>query len=133
MKLVFADTFYFLAVFNPDDQYHQQTRSLSKQMQARYLTTECVLVEMADAMANVFSRSKVSSIVAGIHASPQWEIAAASSVQLQRALQFYDQHRDKAWTLTDCTSFLIMRERGITEALTGDRHFEQAGFIALLK
>jgi hypothetical protein len=45
----------------------------------------------------------------------------------------YHQHADKRWTLTDCVSFVIMRERKVTDALTGDRHFEQAGFAALLK
>jgi predicted nucleic acid-binding protein len=46
---------------------------------------------------------------------------------------FYHRHNDKKWSLTDCTSFVVMREMGITEALTGDTHFEQAGFVALLK
>ena len=50
-----------------------------------------------------------------------------------QALKLYHQHRDKEWTLTDCTSFIVMRERGLTEALTGDHYFEQAGFTALLK
>ena len=52
---------------------------------------------------------------------------------LDRALDLYHQHADKGWTLTDCVSFVIMRERNVTEALTGDKHFEQAGFTALLK
>jgi predicted nucleic acid-binding protein len=52
---------------------------------------------------------------------------------LDEALDLYHRYQDKDWTLTDSTSFLIMRERGITEALTADRHFEQPGFIAMLK
>jgi hypothetical protein len=48
-------------------------------------------------------------------------------------LELYHQHADKEWTLTDCTSFVVMREREITKALTADHHFEQAGFVALLK
>ena len=50
-----------------------------------------------------------------------------------RALNFYHRHSDKEWSLTDCTSFIVMRDQGIKEALTGDKHFEQAGFVALLK
>jgi hypothetical protein len=57
----------------------------------------------------------------------------ASSGLFAQALDLYHQHRDKEWTLTDCTSFLVMRERDITGVLTGDHHFEQAGFTALLK
>jgi predicted nucleic acid-binding protein len=33
----------------------------------------------------------------------------------------------------DCTSFDLMQERAVTEALSADHHFEQAGFVALLK
>jgi hypothetical protein len=45
----------------------------------------------------------------------------------------YSRRSDKEWSLTDCISFVVMQEQGIGEALTGDRHFEQAGFRALLK
>ena len=41
--------------------------------------------------------------------------------------------KDKDWSLTDCISFVVMQEHGITDALTADHHFEQAGFVALLK
>jgi predicted nucleic acid-binding protein len=45
---------------------------------------------------------------------------------------FYESRPDKAWSLTDCISFVVMNQHGLTEALTGDHHFEQAGFTALL-
>jgi len=64
--------------------------------------------------------------------SSSCEIIPVSSALFQGALDLYHERTDKEWTLTDCTSFLIMQEHGITEALTGDRHFEQAGFTALL-
>jgi hypothetical protein len=48
-------------------------------------------------------------------------------------VEFFEQHKDKKWSLTDCLSFVSMRDEGLTEALTGDKHFEQAGFTALLK
>jgi len=51
----------------------------------------------------------------------------------QRGINLYAQRPDKEWSLTDCISFVVMSDRGITEALTGDHHFEQAGFRALLK
>ncbi len=50
----------------------------------------------------------------------------------QEALELYLQRVDKAWSLTDCSSFLIMQEMGLTEALAHDKHFSQAGFVALL-
>jgi predicted nucleic acid-binding protein len=61
------------------------------------------------------------------------EVVRVSAFMLDEALDLYHRYQDKDWTLTDSTSFLIMRERGITEALTADRHFEQPGFIAMLK
>jgi predicted nucleic acid-binding protein len=50
-----------------------------------------------------------------------------------RALDLYEARMDKEWGLVDCLSFLVMSDRGLTEALTSDEHFEQAGFIALLR
>ncbi len=52
---------------------------------------------------------------------------------LERGVDLYARRPDKAWSLTDCISFVVMADRKLTEALTGDHHFEQAGFLALLK
>jgi len=133
MKTIFADTFYFLALYFPDDQYHSQTLNLTRQLKARYLTTDWVLTEVADAMSEGWDRQNAAPLIRRLRESPVWEIIPFSRDQFDAALEFYSRHQDKEWTLTDCTSFLIMQERGIKEALTGDRHFEQAGFTALLK
>jgi len=79
------------------------------------------------------ARKQVAPLIRQLRESPVWEIVPFSRDQFDAALEFHSLHHDKEWTLTDCVSFLLMRERGITEALTGDRHFEQAGFTALLK
>jgi len=52
---------------------------------------------------------------------------------LDRGIQLFRARRDKDWPLTDCISFAVMQDEGIKNALTGDKHFEQAGFIALLR
>lgn len=52
---------------------------------------------------------------------------------MSQGIELYSQRPDKNWSLTDCISFQVMKSFGITEALTGDHHFEQAGFVALLK
>ena len=58
----------------------------------------------------------------------------SSSPQLYAAgLNLYRRRRDKLWQLTDCISFAVMKEQHVREALTGDQHFEQAGFTALLR
>ena len=64
---------------------------------------------------------------------PDMTIIPADRTTLQQGFDLYQQRPDKEWSLTDCISFVIMKREGITEALTGDHHFEQAGFIALLK
>jgi hypothetical protein len=51
----------------------------------------------------------------------------------EAGLKLYSQREDKDWTLTDCISFVVMERMGIREALTGDHHFEQAGFTVLLR
>jgi predicted nucleic acid-binding protein len=91
------------------------------------------LPEVADALAESECRGRVREFIHCLRASAACEIVPASRELLDRALELYHQHADKGWTLTDCGSFVIMRDRGVTQALTGDRHFEQAGFVALLK
>lgn len=56
-----------------------------------------------------------------------------SSVFLDTAWQLFRERSDKEWGITDCTSFLIMQDRNLVDAFTVDRHFEQAGFHALIK
>src|SRR5215212_8804186 len=78
-------------------------------------------------------RRRVREFILHLRRSAACEIVPATREGLDRALDLYHQHTDKGWTLTDCVSFIVMRERNVAKALTGDRHFEQAGFAALLK
>jgi predicted nucleic acid-binding protein len=90
-------------------------------------------MEVADALAASSCRSRIRDFVQHLRHLSACEIVPASRDLLDHALDLYHQHADKTWTLTDCVSFVIMRQREVTEALTGDQHFEQAGFVALLK
>ena len=132
MSALFADTYYFVALLNRNDQYHQRAIEFDRGHRG-LLKTEWVLTEVADLLAKERTRRYVMPLIRDLRESADCEIVAFSGDIFEEAQSFYDQHRDKEWTLTDCTSFVIMGERGITEALTGDRHFEKAGFIALLK
>jgi len=67
-----------------------------------------------------------------LHAAPGVEIVASDSGLFDRGCQLYLSRLDKEWSLTDCISFVVMRERGLSDALTSDNHFEQAGFRALM-
>jgi predicted nucleic acid-binding protein len=133
MNAVFADAFYFVARLNRHDQHHERALAFSRDFRAHLLTTDWVLMEVADALAESESRARIREFVLHLRQSPACEVVAASRDLLDRALELYHQHADKEWTLTDCTSFVVMREREITKALTADHHFEQAGFVPLLK
>lgn len=62
-----------------------------------------------------------------------WELVPASSELFRAGLEIFRRHSDKAWQMTDCISMAAMRRRHLREVLTGDAHFEQAGFTALLR
>jgi predicted nucleic acid-binding protein len=133
MRTVFADAFYFVARLNRRDQRHERVIAFSRNFRARLVTTDWVLMEVADALAKSECRSRVREFVLHLRQSPGSEVVPASRESLEKALEMYHEHGDKEWTLTDCVSFVVMQERELTEALTQDHHFGQAGFLALLK
>ena len=133
MNAVFADTVYFLALLNPADQWHPQARSLSLQPPGPLLTTEFVLTEVGDGLSQPENRSRFARLLELLTEQPDVEIVPASSGLFRQGCGLHAQRSDKEWSLTDCTSFVVMREHGVEQALTGDHHFEQAGFRVLLK
>jgi predicted nucleic acid-binding protein len=133
VNLIFADTFYFLALLNQDDAAHQKARAVSEELTDPILTTAWVLTEVADALAAPNLRQVFLSLMENLRSDPSTTIVPPSHALFEQGLNFYAERPDKDWTLTDCISFVVMQQYGITEALTGDRHFEQAGFRALLR
>lgn len=99
----------------------------------KIVTTELVLVEIADGLASLRFRSQAVRIITALQSSPYVEIIGMSSELLANALSLYRQRSDKEWGMTDCVSFVVMRGRGLVEALTADDHFQQAGFRQLLR
>lgn len=133
MSLCFADTFYYLALANPHDESHERAKAITRSLQRGIVTTEFVLIEVADAMSLPESRSAFLRLMDVQRGSRNVEIVRATSDLLEGGLRLFADRPDKHWSLTDCTSFVVMQEHGLSEALTGDHHFEQAGFRALLK
>jgi predicted nucleic acid-binding protein len=132
MKRTFADTFFFLALENPRDEAHQTALSASGQRAGRLVTTQWVLMEVADAFAAPGSRQRFLNLISALQSDPDVVIVPADDGLFQRGVELYRQRPDKDWPLTDCVSFVVMQDQDIREALTGDVHFEQAGFVALL-
>jgi predicted nucleic acid-binding protein len=133
MNVRFADTFYFLASINDRDQYAKQVAAFDENFHGDLVTTDFILMEVADALSNSDIRGIFRAYCMELRNSSSCEVVEASRELFDRALNEYHRHLDKDWSLTDCTSFIVMQDRGIKEALTGDKHFEQAGFVALLK
>jgi predicted nucleic acid-binding protein len=133
---VFLDTAYIYALVNTRDQWHEQALSWQRRLateRRKLVTTELILVEIADGLAAVKFRSQAAAILATLQSNPFVTIVSFSSQLLAEALDLYRSRPDKDWGMTDCVSFVMMRERGLSEALTMDEHFQQAGFRALLR
>jgi predicted nucleic acid-binding protein len=132
MKATFADAFYFLALLNPKDKAHPAAVAAEAGMSGKLITTEHVLNEVGDALAHPVDRPSFLALLRTLANDTQVEIIPHSAELFAAGVAFFSQRMDKGWSLTDCISFHIMRERGVREALTGDVHYRQAGFTALL-
>ena len=132
MSNVFADSFYFIALMNVRDAYHVEAAALSESLVGPIITTQWVLVEVADAFSSPKDRNRFIDLLELLQTDDRIQVIAASNASFERGVELFARRRDKSWTLTDCISFTVMEKRGIKEALTGDRHFAQAGFTTLL-
>lgn len=133
MKPVFADAFFYVACLNRADQHHDKVMVAASQPLGRLVTTRWVLMEVVDALAASESRSRLAAFIRALEMDPETTIVEARPTLFQRGLKLFDERPDKEWTLTDCISFVVMADEGLTDALTGDHHFEQAGFRALFR
>jgi len=129
---VFADTFYFLALLNKNDEAHARALQYSAQIE-QLVTTEWVLTELADGLASSRHRSMFLETRQELLADADVQVIHLDMQLHEEGIRLYANRADKEWSLTDCISFVVMQREGIAEALTGDHHFEQAGFVALLK
>ena len=131
---VFADTFFYLAFLNPDDDAHgMAVRWYGNPEVREVITTSWILVEVADAMHMPRNRLLAFRFIRSLHRAPGTRVISTSEFLLERGLDLYADRNDKAWSLTDCISFVAMADERLTDALTGDHHFTQAGFRALMR
>jgi predicted nucleic acid-binding protein len=135
MRTVFADSGYWIAQIDPKDDLHAKVNEVSKRLHPLHIvTSEMVLVEVL----NIFCQTQAVRKAAGtaVHAitsDANVTVIPQTRDLFRRALDLYRGRLDKDWSVTDCSSFLIMQDRGISDALAYDYHFEQAGFKALLR
>ena len=91
-----------------------------------------MLTELADGFARSAQRGRLPALLKSLITERRNIVVPPTHTLFHEGLDFYEHHQDKTWSLTDCISFVVMRRQGISEALTGDRHFREAGFSALL-
>jgi uncharacterized protein len=133
---VFLDSAYALALAAPSDQLHAWAVALAEQLEAeqtRLVTTMAVLLEIGNALSKRRYRAAAVQLLSALEADTLVEVVPLSPALDADAFRLYSERPDKEWGLIDCVSFVVMEARGITEALTSDEHFEQAGFQALLR
>ncbi|MBC7910191.1 MAG: type II toxin-antitoxin system VapC family toxin [Pyrinomonadaceae bacterium] len=136
MNKVFLDAAYAIALAAPNDQHHARAVNLAEQLEteeAQLITTRAVILEIGNALSKQRYRQEAVQLLHALESDPHVEIIPISEDLYQRGFELYRNRPDKGWGITDCISFVVMKEQGLTEALTTDEHFQQAGFRALLR
>jgi len=131
--MILLDTSYLIALFDARDALHQRALAWSEAVSEPLLVTEYVLWETVNASSPPADRPKAHALVAHVRSEPGYELVQASERLLEQGLALHRARPDKGWSLTDCVSFVVMAERGLTRALAYDHDLEQAGFEALLR
>ena len=130
---LFLDTTFIQAVLNHRDQYHLPAIALLPQVQQakEVWTTEAILMEVGNALSNQ-DRSATAAFLQRLYTTPNVKVVSIDPPLFQEGLELYKSRTDKTWGLVDCISFIVMTRNKLSQALTADRHFKQAGFQTLL-
>lgn len=132
MNPAFADTSFYIASINPKDAWHESATAIGSSWRGLMVTTEYVLVEVGNHLCHPADRAVFLEFAELVQRDERAHIVPASSELLKAGLALFGKRPDKSWSLTDCISFAVMEARGLTDALSSDHHFEQAGFRLLL-
>ena len=135
MNLVFADTQLFAGIINPQDQWHESAVLAEANLHdPYYITTESVLTEVLTFFCEYGPRLRLRAveIIELIFADPNTEVIPISHEIFLEGVDLYKNRPDKSYSLTDCISINICRNRKITEVLSHDRHFSQEGLNILM-
>ena len=135
---IFADTAGWGHLVDPTQAYHAQAATIyrqARQQGRKFITTNYVLAELVALLMSPLRipRQQLIAFIAGVKASPHVDIVHVDLTLDAQAWQLLTERPDKEWSLVDCASFVVMQQYGLQEAFTTDHHFEQAGFVCLLK
>lgn len=135
MKKVFVGTLGWIALVNTTDSFHSRAKDLYIRLLAdgyRFITHQRVMLEIGNGFSAIQNRPMAIGLQQKLQVTDHYELINLNSELYEAAWKLFEERSDKNWGIVDCLSFVIMNQFGITEALTTDRHFEQAGFIKLL-
>jgi len=130
---VFADSYALIAWLNSRDQANKLVSEYLDEFSGTLITTEWVLMEVADALSAPEARDVAVEFLRAVRSDPLFEVVDYLPGVYNAGFDLFAARADKSWSLTDCISFAVMTERGLTDALMADHHFEQAGFRAVFK
>ena len=131
--MILVDSGFLLAFAQPSDALHLRAVAWAKVLAEPLLVSDYVLFEMVNNLSRRTDRLRAHRMVEMISGDPGYTLVPASPGLFAAGLHLHRERPDKEWSLTDCVSFHLMQERGLTRALAYDLHFEQAGFEALLR
>jgi uncharacterized protein len=130
---VFVDTSFVIALVNEKDQHHRLALELAETFTGqRLVTTDAILLEIGNALSRNFKPESVE-IIEDFLTSDDVEVIHLHPQLFRKAFDLYKSRSDKLWGLIDCVSFVVMKELGIIDALSADKHFDQAGFNILIR
>lgn len=132
MRRVFADTSYFIAVIAPNDVAHERAQTFASEP-LRLVTTAWIMSELAAYLSATANRPLFNALLLQLQSSSAVDFIEADQELFDRGAELYADRPDKQWSLVDCISFVVMQRDGLSEALSTDHHFTQAGFTALLE
>ena len=132
---VFLDTNGWFAVLNQRDVLHAEANARWHDLLRQgciFAPTDWVIAETGNGLARTPARLQFTPAVRQMRRSARFRVISVDPILMERALDLYADRPDQTWGLVDCASFVAMKDEGITDAFTTDRHFEQAGFNCLL-
>lgn len=127
---------FAIALSSVTDQNHVRAVELANQIETngiRLVTTQAILLEIGNALSKQRYRAAAIQLLESLETDPSVEVVLLTNSLYKLAFNLFKQREDKEWGLVDCISFIVMQDRGITDVLTADTHFQQAGFRALLR
>ena len=132
----FLDTAFAIALISPNDAFHEKALELAnlvEQTKSRLVTTRAVVIEIGNALSKQSLRKSAVELIDSMEGDETVTIVSVSDEIYNDAFRLFRSRLDKEWGLTDCISFVVMKQQKITNALTTDQHFQQAGFVVLMK